>query len=674
MEKPLYLGTVPDGFSILLGGRVLVRHSRSRPFIRAGRGEGHYAFSHGSFRIGERARRLRSFPEFEVLESGPSLVRIAFPGFGELACSLMDGRLSLRFEGLEPRPDGKDWNRLVLSFPAAPGERIYGCGEQFSFLDLRGRRVPIWCEEQGVGRSGPMKIAADLAMGAGGNRLTTYFPAALFLSSEGWSCLCRTRAWARFDFSRRREHRLEFWEIPGGILLDAAPAMCDLVGRLSALAGRQPLPPDWAFGGLVLGAQGGTEAVLRKLAVLRNAGAPVAAIWAQDWCGRRMTGFGSQLMWSWEADEGLYPGLPATVARLRGEGLRFLGYINPFLAVDGKLYPEARDRDLCVKAADGRDYLVSSTSFSAAILDLTKPEAFEWIKGKIRDNMLSAGLSGWMADFGEYLPTDAILGSGESAELVHNEYPVLWARANAEAVAEAGQEGEAFWFCRAGYGGARSTARHASMIWAGDQLVDWSRDDGLPSVIPAALSLGLSGLAFWHSDLGGYTTVGWVRRGRELLLRWAELAAFTPVMRSHEGNRPGSNAQAWDDEATASAVARMARIHVALAPYVRSLAREYEADGLPVMRPLFLQYPEDKHCHDLRDEYLYGPDLLVAPVLRKGARGRRVYIPEDDWLGLWDGKRAAPGQVRVAAPLGRPPVFYRPGSPWAALFAGLARL
>ena len=673
MEAGLGIVSSPGSFDLRLDGKTLVSHSSSRPFLRAGHGEALYEASHGSFRTQDRKRRIAAFHSFEIREASPSLVRIAFPGFGTLRLALQEGRLHLGFEDLEAGPEGKAWNRLVLALPAEPTERVYGCGEQFSYLDLRGHRVPIWVEEQGVGRSGPMKLAADLAMGAGGNRFTTYYPGALFFSSAGWSCLCRTRAWARFDFSRRREHRLEFREVPAEIVLDAAPTMCDLVGRMSALLGRQPLPPDWAFDGLILGAQGGTEAVLAKAKALKDAGAPVSAIWAQDWCGRRVTSFGSQLMWSWEPDEGLYPGLSSTMAKLGEEGMRFLGYINPFLAVDGKLYPEARDRGLCVKKPDGSDYLTVTTSFPAAMLDLTKPGTVEWIKGVIRDNMIGTGLSGWMADFGEYLPTDAVLASGESAELVHDEYPVLWAKANEEAVREAGATDEVLWFCRSGYIGALSTARHAASIWAGDQMVDWSRDDGMPSVIPAALSLGLCGAPFSHADSGGYTTVGWVRRSRELLLRWAELSAFTPVMRSHEGNRPASNAQAWDDAGTAAAVARMARIHAALAPYARSLAREYEADGLPLMRPLFLNYPDDPRCANLKDEYLYGADLLVVPVLRRGARRSRVYIPSGDWLGLWDGKPVLPGSHTVPAPIGRPPVFYRAGSPWAALFAGLAR-
>jgi alpha-glucosidase len=614
---------------------------------------------------------MRDLWSFSVLESGPERIRVAFAGFGTASFEVKEGRLHLRFEDLLSLPEGGLPNRLSLRLAAGSGEHVYGCGEQFSFLDLKGRLVPLWCEEQGVGR-GPnlMKVAADLAEGAGGTRFSTYFPMTAFLSSEGWSCLCRTGAWASFDFRRARETSLNFWEVPEELVFDAAPTMCDLVGRLSAFLGRQPPPPAWAFEGLILGAQGGTAEVLSKLKALKDAGAPVKGLWAQDWCGRRVTSFGKQLMWNWEADPALYPGLKETIAELKAGGVRFLGYINPFLATGGRLHSEATEKGLFVKAQDGSDYIVPGTFFPVSLLDLSNPAAFEWIKSVIKAEMIGQGLSGWMADFGEYLPTDAVLHAGEDAELAHNHYPELWARANREAVAEAGMEGEVLYFLRSGY---TASARYAPSFWAGDQLVNWCRDDGIPSVVPAALSLGLCGVPFWHSDLGGYTTVGWVRRSRELLLRWAELAAFTPIMRSHEGNRPESNVQPWADAGTAAAVARLARVHAALAPYVKALAAEYAKDGLPIMRPLFLHHPDDPRCANLPYQYLYGRDLLVAPVLRRGARSRRLYVPEGDWLDLWSGVRVTPGWRRVPAPLGRPPVLYRPESPWAQLFASLSR-
>ena len=140
------------------------------------------------------------------------------------------------------------------------------------------------------------------------------------------------------------------------------------------------------------------------------------------------------------------------------------------------------------------------------------------------------GFKGWMADFGEYLPADAICRNGSGLEN-HNKWPMLWAKCNREAVREAGKEGEIVFFMRAGAAGSQN---YATLIWAGDQCVDWSEDDGLPSVITAALSLGMSGFGLHTCDAGGYTTLFHLKRDKELLLRWLEFACFTPVMRTHE--------------------------------------------------------------------------------------------------------------------------------------------
>ncbi len=158
--------------------------------------------------------------------------------------------------------------------------------------------------------------------------------------------------------------------------------------------------------------------------------------------------------------------------------------------------------------------------------------------------MIDLGISGWMADFGEYLPTDTQLYDGSDAKQMHNAWPTLWAKVNAEAIAEAGRTGDVLFFMRAGYTGVQ---RYCPLLWAGDQSVDFSRHDGLVSAICAALSSGLLGNAYHHSDIGGYTSLFGNRRTPELLMRWAEMAAFTPVMRTHETNRPEENCQFDDD-------------------------------------------------------------------------------------------------------------------------------
>jgi alpha-glucosidase len=376
-------------------------------------------------------------------------------------------------------------------------------------------------------------------------------------------------------------------------------------------------------------------------------------------------------MWNWVYDRERYPELPRLVEELHREGVRFLGYLNPFLAVERELYREASARGYCVRDAEGRDLLVTVTTFPAALLDLSNPEAVAWIKRVIRENLLGIGLDGWMADYGEYLPPGARLASGESWERLHNLYPVLWARANREAIREAGRERDVVFFLRAGFTGSSA---QAPLFWAGDQLVNWGRGDGLPTVIPAALSLGLQGVGQHHSDIGGFTSLAWVRRGKELFLRWAEQAAFSPLMRTHEGNRPGSQWQFHSDADTLRLLARATEVFARLKPYRLQALAEYQDSGLPLMRHPYLHYEEDPTLHRLAYQYLLGRDLLVAPVLRPRARSWRVYLPADSWVHLWSGEALPPGWHRVPAPLGFPPVFYREVSSFRRDFAGLREL
>ena len=211
-------------------------------------------------------------------------------------------------------------------------------------------------------------------------------------------------------------------------------------------------------------------------------------------------------------------------------------------------------------------------------------------------------------------------------------------------------------------------------MWAGDQNVDWSEDDGLPSAITAALSLGLSGHGLNHSDMGGYTTLYGMKRTKELLMRWVEHSALSPFMRSHEGNRPGDNWQFDSDDATLAHLARMTRFHAALRPYLEAVVAENAACGLPAMRPLFLHHDGGEALMTCKDEYLLGEDLLCAPVLEEGATTRKLRLPSGSWQHLWSGAlyevpgTDQVGEVEIGAPPGMPPAFARSGSKWLTLF------
>ena len=380
--------------------------------------------------------------------------------------------------------------------------------------------------------------------------------------------------------------------------------------------------------------------------------------------GKRLTSFGSQLLWNWEYNKEAYPDFPLFIKDLNKRGIRVLGYINPYLAMDCPMYKEASSLGFCVKNQEGEDYAVKITTFDVAIIDLTNSDARSWIKSIIKEHMIGIGLSGWMADFAEFLPTDCVLFDKSDPELTHNLYPVLWAEVNRQAIEEAGVSEECFFFSRSGYLGSGSVM---DMSWAGDQMVNWDKDDGLASVVPAAISLALCGIPYWHSDMGGYTTLGWVKRSRTLAIRWAELAVFSPFMRSHEGNKPERNVQYYDDEDLIQKIGFLVSLHDALHPYLISLEEEYQNTGLPFIREMSLAYPD---LRPMRTQFLYGPDILVAPVLKRNATKVRVYIPDDSFVLAYDKKPFVEGWHTVHAELGKPVFFVKKDSEVGANLEG----
>ena len=445
-------------------------------------------------------------------------------------------------------------------------------------------------------------------------------------------------------------------------MLGAGESYGEVLEKLTGLLGRQPMLPDWAMRGIWLGAQGGTGRVTALAEKCREGGVEIPAVWIQDWEGKRITSFGKRLQWDWRWNREMYPGLDEVIAS--DPDTKWMGYINPYLVEGGVLFREAKEKGYFVKNRAGEDYLFDFGEYDCGVVDLTMPEAFEWYKNVIKENLIGLGFRGWMADFGEYLPADAVCFGGSGMEK-HNAWPMLWARCNREAVEECGLVGECVFFMRSG---AAESGRYSTLLWAGDQNVDWSEDDGLPSVVTAAISAGMSGFGLHCSDAGGYTTLYGMKRDRELLLRWLEFACFTPVIRTHEGNRPDDNVQLYSDETVIAGAARIARLHSALLPYMRACVAQNAAKGIPVMRPLFFDDPADERAYE-RDNfsYLLGDELLVAPVVKPGEENRTLYLPKGEWIHLWSAERFGAGETTVSAPMGFPPVFYRAGGANEAL-------
>ena len=566
-------------------------------------------------------------------------------------------------------------DRLRIRFHGEAGECVWGGGEQMSYLALTGRRFPIWTSEPGVGRdkSTALTRRMDEDSMAGGDYWTTNYPQPTFLTSRWLAVHLEAACHSILDFTDPAAHAVEIWAGAADFEFFAADGPQALVAALSRRFGRQPELPDWAIGGAIVGLKSGASS-LDRLERFIAAGAAISGLWCEDWAGIRETSFGRRLFWDWHLgarSAARYPDLLQRIADLAARGIRFLAYANPYLAVDGDLFAEAEGQGFfCRRLDSDAAYLVDFGEFDCGVVDFTNPAAAAWFAERILGReLLDIGIAGWMADFGEYLPTDLRLFDGSDPMEAHNRWPVLWAEVNARAIASRGRTGDALFFMRAGFSGVQA---HCPLLWAGDQSVDFTRHDGIGTVITAALSAGLVGNAYSHSDCGGYTSLHGNVRTAELLMRWCELAAFAPVMRSHEGNRPDDNLQYDSTPELLACFARWSRVHERLAPYARRLCREARSAGLPAQRPLFLHYPDDPALFAVQDQYLYGEDLLVAPVIEAGAVSRRVILPGTGvWRHLWSGADFPPGSHDVAAPIGQPPVFYRPDSAFAALFAGL---
>ena len=554
----------------------------------------------------------------------------------------------------------KQYNRFAITIPVEKDLHFYGCGELHSHFDLKGERVRIFvAEHQNTNRIGRKIIRAGLLMRRDDRvkpieEYESYYVQPTFTTSAKWFFHAETKGFSEIDFSVPGEVTFHTQE-PPVFWLGKGESFEEVSEKLTSLLGRQSRLPDWVYDGAILAVQEGCEEIDRKIKTAEKAGAKVCGIWSQDWCGCRRTGFGYQVMWNWQWDRELYIALDEKIRAWKEKGIHFLGYINPFMAIEKNLYQYASKQGYCVKDKNGEDYLVTITTFPAAMIDLTNPDAWEWYKTIIKDNMIGLGMGGWMADFGEYLPTDCVLHSGEDPEVLHNQWPAMWAKLNKEAIEESGKEGEVFFFTRAGY---TETPKYSPMMWTGDQHVDWSADDGIPSVIPATLSLAMSGFGITHSDVGGYTTVSRMTRSKELLLRWEEMNAFSPLYRFHEGNQPSKNVQFDRNPELLAQLAKFSSIHKALKPYLKQLEKENSEKGTPVMRPLFYHYEEDP-AYTEKTEYLLGKDILVAPVLNKGVDQREVWLPDDKWVHLFSEKEYGGGTFDVKASIGTPPVFIR---------------
>jgi alpha-glucosidase (family GH31 glycosyl hydrolase) len=531
------------------------------------------------------------------------------------------------------------------AFASASDERLVGLGERFDGVNQRGRRVEMWAEDRRLAGYGP----------------STYAPIPLLLSSRGHGFLLERFERSHFDLGETQPDRWSWQQDApaASILITYGPSLKELVTRNALITGLPPLPPPWLFG-VWKTSVGGQDRVVAEMRRLRELKVPVSAVFVFDAVDAEAN-IGWPVVTFAGRQAGPYPDPAGFTSTLHGLGFKVLNYFTADFHVDRPNYQEPAMHGFLVKRQDGRVYI--HPAFQEGWLDYADPDAVLWWSTLWRRALSDLGYDGGMLDLGELIPPDAMLGDGTSGTQSHNRYPLMYARAAWQSACAARPDGDFALVVRSGAMGAQ---RYHSAQWNGDAVMRWQSPDGLQSMVPAAVSFGLSGFPFWHTEVAGYVQADLTHADeRELWLRWLQLASWTSLLRDHLGDQPRSPIDVWLDDGTVSAFRTAARVHASLLPYLYSLAAEATLTGLPIMRYLPLEAPDDPRAWQEEQTYFLGPQFLVAPVLEPGATTRTVYLPTGEWVDYWRGTVYAGGrEVTVPAPLdgSGPPVFARAGA------------
>ncbi|MCC6527283.1 MAG: hypothetical protein IT373_31835, partial [Polyangiaceae bacterium] len=571
--------------------------------------------------------------------------------------------LSLSFSNTEP-----GLNRASFGFACRADEHFIGLGGQSFDVDHRGYTVPIWVQEDGI-HKWPTDDYGQGLWYLNGRRHTTHTPIPFFVSSRGYGLMLDSNQRSVFALCSEAGDaaRVEAWEPDLHLRLFYGPSPKEVVSAFTARVGRPALPPAFTFAPWI-DAIFGSVNVRRVAQKLRDEDIPVSVVWTEDFRGGQDVDLGYELDEDWNTDTVLYPDFPVLASDLHAAGYKFLTYNNTFLTSGADVFDEALAAGHAVKRRSGEPYLFTGGKLvDAGLVDLTSPAAWAWTKDIYRTN-LELGADGYMADFAEWLPVDDVaLASGEDTAAAHNLYPVEFQRLNKEVLDElAAVDGvERLFFVRSAYLGSQPLV---SVVWGGDQQTEFAEGDGLASVIPIGLGLGVTGFPYYGSDIAGYMSQLTKPTTKELFFRWVELGALTPVMRTHHGRSAHENWSWESDLETTAHFRRYAKLHQQLFPYLYALAKQAADDGVPMLRTLALEKPDFAPGWSARDVFMLGDRILVAPVVTAGATTRSVALPPGRYYPLLGGAAVEGGQtVELAAPLAELPALVPAGTVLALL-------
>ncbi len=588
---------------------------------------------------------------------------------GELNNELSEIRVHAEGDNLLLNVSSKnaDDNRALLALECDPASSggFLGFGAQTYDADHRGQIVPVWVSEQGIG-----KVETDEPSpiwNLVGTRHQSYLAVPMMLApraAHSYGLMALTDYRSIWDLCKTEPTRLtiEVWEKTLQLLISPGPRPLEVIEQQTDVVGRIPPAPEWTFG-VWMEKIGGRAEVEAEVELIRDAKIPASAIWSEDWRGGYRMGQGDYILeedWRWDA--ALYPDLSTMIDGLHARGIKFMTYANTFVVEDVDVWNECLENDYLVKDRRGDPYMFLAPSLEpSGLLELFEPAAYEFTKNELKQT-IALGSDGWMADFAEWYPADpktVRAPNGLDPEAAHHRYPVLWAEVNRQAIEESGNS-EIVVFHRSGYLGSQGKAH---VIWAGDQRTTFDVDDGLPTIIPIMIGLGATGFPIVTHDIAGYVSATNPPTDKELFFRWTTLGALNPIMRTHHGRSAFDNWRWSSDQETIAHFKRWADFHTKLFPLWMALARDATDSGAPILRSPAIHFPEMLELHAVKDAYLVGDMLYVAPIVTSSVSEREVLMPPGDWYAWADDELIVGGRaITATATMSEIPIYARAGS------------
>ncbi|MFO7371422.1 MAG: glycoside hydrolase family 31 protein [Bacteroidales bacterium] len=496
-----------------------------------------------------------------------------------------------------------DYSRSInAAFFLSPDEKIFGCGESFTRLDKRGQRVVLWTDDAN-----------------GVQNETMYKPIPFFMSSRGYGMFMHTSAPVTCDFGKY------FGNINSLMIGDDQLDLFiflgepkDILNEYTDLTGKASMPPLWSFG----------LWMSRITYFSEDDGRRVASLLRQNRIPSDVIHFDTGWFETdWQCDYKFAPSrfrdAEKMIADLKKQGFHISLWQLPYFVPKNKLFNEIIEKGLYVKDANG------NPPYEDATLDFSNPATVAWYQEKI-GGLLKMGVGAIKVDFGEAAPQSGVYASGKTGFYEHNLYPLRYNKAVADVTKQI--NGENIIWARSAWAGSQRYPLH----WGGDAECT---DNAMLSELRGGLSFGLSGFSFWSHDIGGFIE----KSPEDLYRRWLPFGMLTSHSRCHgtPPKEPWEYGTAFNDYFRS-----VVELKYRLMPYIYAQAVNCTKLGLPMVRALFVEYPGDPGAWQIENEYLFGSDILVAPVFEKGSE-RDVYLPGGKWIDFQTGTVYPKGWNRI---------------------------